>query len=74
MMVVLPETIKQVQTILRICNEMDVPMVARGAGTGLSGGALPHEQGILLSLAKFKNIIEIDANRRITRVQLTKQP
>ena len=44
-------------------------MVARGAGTGLSGGALPHEQGVLLSLAKFKNIIDINARRRIARVQ-----
>jgi glycolate oxidase len=46
-----------------------VPVVARGAGTGLSGGALPVEHGVLLSLAKFKNIIEIDAAKRLARVQ-----
>lgn len=69
LVVALPNTIEQVQAILRLCNELDVPVVARGAGTGLSGGALPVEQGVLLSLAKFKDIIEIDANRRIARVQ-----
>jgi len=69
LVVVLPETIEQVQEILKLCHQHHVPVVARGAGTGLSGGALPHEQGVLLSLAKFKNILHIDANRRIARVQ-----
>jgi glycolate oxidase len=69
LIVVLPETIEQVQRTLRLCHENQVPVVARGAGTGLSGGALPHEQGVLLSLAKFKNIIDIDPERRIARVQ-----
>ncbi len=69
LIVVLPETIEQVQRILRLCHENQVPVVARGAGTGLSGGALPHEQGVLLSLAKFKNIIDINPKRRIARVQ-----
>ena len=50
--VVLPETIEQVQQVLILCHEHQVPVVARGAGTGLSGGALPHEQGVLLSLAR----------------------
>ncbi len=67
--VVLPETIEQVQQVLILCHEHRVPVVARGAGTGLSGGALPHEQGVLLSLAKFKNIIDINPKRRIARVQ-----
>jgi glycolate oxidase len=67
--VVLPETIAQVQDILKLCHEHRVPVVARGAGTGLSGGALPHEQGVLLSLAKFKNILHIDPKRRTARVQ-----
>lgn len=67
--VALPETIEQVQHILTLCHEHKVPVVARGAGTGLSGGALPHEQGVLLSLAKFKNIIDINPKRRIARVQ-----
>lgn len=66
---VLPETIGQVQKILELCHSHQVPVVARGAGTGLSGGALPHEQGVLLSLAKFSNIIAIDAKRRIARAQ-----
>jgi glycolate oxidase len=69
LLVVLPETIEQVQAILQLCHKNHVPVVARGAGTGLSGGALPHEQGVLLSLAKFKNIIHIDPKRRIARVQ-----
>jgi len=46
-----------------------LPLVARGAGTGLSGGALPHEQGVLLSLAKFKNILHVDPTKRTARVQ-----
>jgi len=67
--VVLPDTIEQVQAILRLCSEQDVPVVARGAGTGLSGGALPHEQGVLLSLAKFNRILELDPQQRTARVQ-----
>ena len=69
LVVVLPESIDQVQAILRLCYKHDVPVVARGAGTGLSGGALPLENGVLLSLAKFKNIIEIDPDNRTARVQ-----
>jgi len=69
LLVVLPETIEQVQDILKLCHQHQIPVVARGAGTGLSGGALPHEQGVLLSLAKFKNIIAIDPKRRIARLQ-----
>lgn len=67
--VALPERVEQVQAILRLCHELEVPIVARGAGTGLSGGALPHEQGLLLSLAKFNRILEIDPELRIARVQ-----
>jgi len=69
MIVVLPNTVDQVQSILGLCYEREVPVVARGAGTGLSGGALPLDNGVLLSLAKFKDIINIDAKRRIARVQ-----
>ncbi len=69
MAVVLPDTIEQVQTILKACSEFDVPVVARGAGTGLSGGALPHEQGVLLSLARFNQILQVDPQQRIARVQ-----
>ena len=69
MIVCLPHTIEQVQAILRVCYKMQVPVVARGAGTGLSGGALPLKNGVLLSLAKFMCILEIDTANRIARVQ-----
>ncbi len=69
LVVVLPETVEQVQAILAYCYQHEVPVVARGAGTGLSGGALPHADGVLLSLAKFNQIIDIDAERRVARVQ-----
>ena len=58
-LVLLPETIEQVQRILKICHELKVPVVARGAGTGLSGGALPLPNGIVLGMAKFNKIINI---------------
>ncbi|MFQ5935797.1 MAG: FAD-linked oxidase C-terminal domain-containing protein [Acidiferrobacterales bacterium] len=66
---VLPATVEQVQHVMRVCSERKVPVVARGAGTGLSGGALPHAQGVLLSLAKFNRILEIDTVNRVARVQ-----
>src|SRR3569623_2910883 len=67
--VVLPDTIEQVQAVMRLCHQRKVPVVARGAGTGLSGGALPHQAGVLLSLAKFKSIVHIDPLNRTARVQ-----
>jgi glycolate oxidase len=60
MVVVLPETEVQVAAILRICHKLGVPVVARGAGTGLSGGSMPHRSGVTLSLAKFNRILKID--------------
>jgi len=66
---VLPETIEQVQQVMGYCHGKNIPVVARGAGTGLSGGALPYEQGLLLSLAKFNRILEIDPINRLARVQ-----
>ena len=69
LVVALPETVDQVQAVMRICFEHDVPVVARGAGTGLSGGALPLENGLLLSLAKFNQVLEIDPEARFARVQ-----
>jgi len=69
MIVVLPETLEQVQGILRLCRERGVPVVARGAGTGLSGGALPLADGVLLVMAKFNRILELDPHKRIARVQ-----
>jgi len=67
--VVLPDSVEQVQSILRYCYSNDIPVVARGAGTGLSGGAMPHEQGVLLSLVKFDQIIEVNPIQRTARVQ-----
>jgi glycolate oxidase len=67
--VALPETEQQVQAILRICHELRVPVVARGAGTGLSGGAMPCADGVLLSLAKLSRILAIDPLARTARVQ-----
>jgi len=69
LVVALPKTIEQVQDIMRLCHKMRVPVVARGAGTGLSGGALPLEDGVLLSLAKFNQIIHIDPDNLSARVQ-----
>lgn len=67
--VVLPETRDEVCHILTICHAHDIPVVPRGAGTGLSGGALPHEEGVLLVMAKFNRILEIDADARTARVE-----
>jgi len=69
LLVVLPRHLDEVQGILRICHEMNVPVVARGAGTGLSGGALPLEKGVLLVMARFNNILHIDPAARTARVQ-----
>src|SRR4029450_5292519 len=60
MVVVLPETTAQVSQILRYCHGEGVKVVPRGAGTSLSGGALPLADGVLLGLAKFNRIREID--------------
>ena len=66
---VLPHTVAQVQAIMRLCYQHHLPVVARGAGTGLSGGALPHPHGVLLSLAKLKSILSVDVLGRTARVQ-----
>jgi glycolate oxidase len=67
--VVIPETRDQVQDTLRLCAANNVPVVARGAGTGLSGGALPVSNGVLLSMARFNRILGIDTQNRTARVQ-----
>lgn len=67
--VALPQTEAQVAAVLRICHAQQVPVIARGAGTGLAGGALPQEDAVLLSLARLKSIIEIDPLARAARVQ-----
>ena len=69
MVVALPENEQQVCAILEACHALQVPVVARGAGTGLSGGALPMGNGVLLSLAKLMKILAIDPLARTARVQ-----
>ncbi|MCY1163408.1 MAG: FAD-linked oxidase C-terminal domain-containing protein [Pseudomonadota bacterium] len=69
LVVALPETCAQVQAVLKTCHAMDVPVVARGAGTGLSGGAMPHKLGVTLSLAKFNKILKLDPVSRSAVVQ-----
>ncbi|MBP6598182.1 MAG: FAD-binding protein [Giesbergeria sp.] len=69
LVVALPETSAQVQAVLQTCHRLGVPVVARGAGTGLSGGALPHALGVTLSLAKFNQIIRMDPRSRTAVVQ-----
>ncbi len=69
MVVALPENEEQVAATLKVCHSMGVPVVARGAGTGLSGGALPHPDGVTLSLAKFNQIVRIDPMARTATVQ-----
>ena len=69
LVVVLPETYAQIQAVLKICHAMHVPVVARGAGTGLSGGAMPHKLGVTLSLAKFNKILKMDPLGRTAVVQ-----
>ncbi|MCK4711146.1 MAG: FAD-binding protein, partial [Gammaproteobacteria bacterium] len=68
-MVVLPETTEQCQQIVRYCKQHSIPVIARGAGTGLAGGVLPVEQAIVVSLAKFNRIHKIDPLQRLAIVQ-----
>lgn len=67
--VCLPETEAQVQAIMRICRKLNAPVVPRGAGTGLSGGAMPHPQGVLLGLSKLNRIKRIDTDNATAVVE-----
>ena len=67
--VVLPETTEQVSTILQYCFENNVKVVPRGAGTSLSGGAIPLGDGVLLSMMKFNQVLEIDYKNRAVVTQ-----
>src|SRR5690348_16386017 len=69
MVVALPESEAQVQRVLQTCSRMKVPVVPRGAGTGISGGALPPGDGVLLSMAKFMRVLRVDAAARVAVVQ-----
>jgi glycolate oxidase len=67
--VALPETEREVVETIKVCHQLNIPIVPRGSGTGLSGGAMPIAQGLVLSLAKLKKIIAIDPIARTAVVQ-----
>lgn len=69
LVVALPETVAQVQAVLQTCHRLGVPVVARGAGTGLSGGAMPRADGVTLSLARFTKILLVDPEAGIAVVE-----
>ena len=69
MVVVLPETTQQVAEVLRYCHDEGIKVVPRGAGTSLSGGALPLADGVLLGMAKFSRIRDIDYDNRVVVVE-----
>ncbi|MGF1477840.1 MAG: FAD-linked oxidase C-terminal domain-containing protein [Geminicoccaceae bacterium] len=69
MAVVLPETTDQVSQVLKLCSERGVPVVPRGAGTSLSGGAIPQEDAVVIGVAKMNRILAIDYENRTARVQ-----
>ena len=69
LLVVLPRSEEEVRQVLVTCHRLGVPVVARGSGTGLSGGAMPHAHGVLLSLARMNQILELDPYARTARVQ-----
>lgn len=69
LIVVLPQTVDQVANVLKYCKEHGIKVVPRGAGTSLSGGALPLEDGILLGMGKFNKVLEVDYDNRCARVQ-----
>ena len=69
MIVVLPETVEQVSSILKFCNQNKIKVVPRGAGTGLSGGSLPLKDCVLMSMSKFNKIIEVDYENRCVKAQ-----
>jgi glycolate oxidase len=69
MLAVLPETEGQVRDIVRACRKHGVPLVSRGAGTGISGGAIPHPEGVLVVLTKMRDIVDVDPLRRTATVE-----
>jgi glycolate oxidase len=69
MLAVLPDSESQVRAVVRACARLGVPVVSRGAGTGISGGAIPHREGVLLVLSKMKRITKVDAMARTATVE-----
>src|SRR2546429_2144831 len=68
-LVVLPGSAAEVATVVALCAQAGVPFVARGSGTGLSGGALPHKDGVLIVMSRMRSIVEIDAGSRRAGVE-----
>lgn len=68
--VIKPRTAEEISAVMKICNKNSIPVTARGAGTGLSGGALPHFGGVLVSFERMNSIIEIDERN----LQVTTEP
>jgi glycolate oxidase len=66
--VVLPSSVGQVQAVVRLCGREGLPFVARGHGTGLSGGALPVPGGVVISLARLNRVLDIDIPNRLVTV------
>ena len=69
MLAALPETEEQVRAIVLACRTHGVPVVSRGAGTGISGGAIPHPEGVLLVLSKMRRVLELDPEARTATVE-----
>lgn len=69
LLVALPANESEVMEVMRACHRAQVPVVARGAGTGLTAGAMPHPEGVLLSLTRLSNIVTVDADACLARVQ-----
>ncbi len=69
MVVVLPQNTEEVSAILKICHEEEVPVVPRGAGTSLAGGALPTEDSVIIGVARLNQVLEVDFDNRMVRVQ-----
>jgi glycolate oxidase len=67
--VVLPETTEQVSKLVKYCNDQNVPIIPRGAGTSLAGGAIPQEDAIVIGLSKMNRILEVDLDNRCALVQ-----
>src|SRR3954464_7751585 len=67
--VAIPTSEEEVAAVLRVARESSTPLVTRGSGTGLSGGALPLTDGVLMSMARFNRIVRVDALQRQARVQ-----
>ena len=68
-LVLLPDSVAQVQAVMKICQQTGTPVVPRGAGTSLSGGAMPHKDGVVLSVARLNKILHIDEHNRTATLE-----